>query len=76
MDGTFVCNRYDYNHGKLKKGDKSLGGGIKKISEEDVKREETKISSKMSGSRDSNMNRNQLASKMSISKAGVEDGEL
>ena len=22
MDGTFVCNRYDFNHGKLKKGDK------------------------------------------------------
>jgi hypothetical protein len=51
MDGTFVCNRYDYQHGTLKKGEK-LGGGIKKVTEEDVKREETKITSKMSGGRD------------------------
>lgn len=51
MDGTFVCNRYDFQHGTLKKGEK-LGGGIKKVTEEDVKREETKITSKMSGGRD------------------------
>jgi hypothetical protein len=76
MDGTFVCNRYDWQHGTLKKGQKQLGGGIKKVSEEDVKREENKISSKMAGGRDSSMNKNQLASKLSISKAGLEEGEL
>lgn len=75
MDGTFVANRYDFAHGTLKKGEK-LGGGIKKVTEEDVKREETKITSKMSGGRDSNMNKNQIASKLSISKSGVEEGEL
>jgi hypothetical protein len=75
MDGTFVANRYDFAHGTLKKGEK-LGGGIKKVTDEDVKREETKITSKMSGGRDSNMNKNQIASKLSISKSGVEEGEL
>jgi hypothetical protein len=66
MDGTFVANRYDFAQGTLKKGEK-LGGGIKKVTEEDVKREETKITSNMSGGRDSNMNKNQIASKLSIS---------
>jgi hypothetical protein len=43
-----------------------------------VKREENKISSRMSSGRDTaGMNKNQIASKLSISKAGVdEDGNL
>jgi len=72
LDGTYIANRYDVNHGK---GTNQAAGHLREVTEEDIREEEIAQSERSRMSSGANQNKNQRLTSNSAAKKGNR-GEL
>jgi hypothetical protein len=72
LDGTFIANRYDVNHGK---GTSQAAGHLREVTEEDIREEEIAQAERSRMSSGTNQNKNQRLTNNSAAKRGNR-GEL
>lgn len=70
MDGTFIANRFDVNHGK---GSSTAAGHLREVTEEDIREEEI-TQGERSRMRGANQNANQRLTNNNMKK--INRGEL